>query len=266
MADDLLNDQEREADPITQRSRRTMRLINVLIVLVVLWLIGRALSPKLAQVSEKISAILLTIALVVLWAVHAYGIRKTRREDVERVRFLTTHDGLTKLHNFRYLSQRLDQEIERSKRYVHPFCVLYVKLDRLDEAISEFGEKAGNRVLVAAAEAMRETCRITDTLGRALGRVGRDAFLVMMPETDAGGGLSLAQRIIAAIVSLRVPLPDGREIDFIGASIGAAAFPRDGQSTKAVLDRARAAADRARRAGGNCFVDSSHNRPSSRKT
>jgi len=216
---------------------------------------GRAFSAKFAQISQKISAVLMVVALVALWGVHAYGLRKTRREDLERVRFLTAHDGLTKLHNFHYLARRIEEEVERSKRYAHPFCVLYLKLDRLKEAVNTYGQKAGDRVLVAVAGALRDTCRVTDTLGRALGRVGTDEFVVLMPEADATGGLLLAQRIIKAVVGLRVELADGREIDFVGVSVGAAIYPYDGQRMKALLQKAGAAVTQARRAGGNCFVD-----------
>ena len=254
---DMNDGDQHDLDQITRRFKRVRHFIDVLIVLTVMWILGRAMSPKLAEATGKVSAILMTAALVILWVVHWHSLRKTRVEDIERIRFLTTHDGLTKAYNVRYLKQRIDEEILRAKRYDHSFCLFYMDLDRFKEVNDTFGHSAGDAVLVAVADLLQDTCRVTDMVGRAVGRIGGDEFLVLTPETGPEGGGCLGYRIVDAIEKLSVDVGDGRKVDFLGISIGVATFPADGADGAALLGKADAAMYRAKKAGGNCFSDNS---------
>lgn len=249
-----------ELDRITRRFRRVLYLINVLIVVMVLHILGRAISPKLAKATEKISATLMTGALVILAAVHGYSLRKTRVEDVERIRFLTMHDGLTQVYNVRHLNERIDQEIDRSKRFGHPFCLIFIDLDDFKRVNDTYGHEAGDKVLIAVAAVLRDTCRVTDMVGRlpgVVGRIGGDEFLVLMPETGIPEARQLPLRLIRAIRKLRIDLAGRGQVDFVGASFGIACYPQDAEERKALLEKADAAMYRAKEAGGNRLSDSS---------
>lgn len=246
-----------DLDRITRRFRRIMHLLNVLIVLVVLWVLARAISPKLSESAGRISAVLMTGALVVLSAIHSYSIRKTRVEDIVRIRFLTAHDGLTQVYNLRYLRQRMDEEIGRARRYNRSVCVLYMDLDRFKKVNDTYGHRAGDRVLVTVAQLLRDMCRVPDMVARVVGRIGGDEFLILLPETDVVGGGKFACRVLEKIRDLSVDLEDGRHVDFVGVSIGIAAYPADAQDRAGLLDKADSAMYHAKRAGGNRFSDTS---------
>jgi len=251
-----LNDENsHDLDQITRRFKRVRHLIDALIVLAVLWILGRAFSPKLAEATQKVSALLMTAALVILWVVHWYSLHRTRFDDIERIRYLTMRDGLTNAYNSRYLKQRIDEEISRSKRYDHPFCVFYMDLDWFKQVNDTYGHKAGDKVLIAVANVLHDTCRVTDMVGRAVGRIGGDEFLVLTPETDPAGAATLAHRIVEAIDRLVVELDNDNRIDFLGISIGIATFPSDAANGEALLERADAAMYKAKKAGGSCFCD-----------
>lgn len=249
-----------DLDQITRRFRRVFYLINVLIVVMVLWILGRAASPALAKATEKVSALIMTGAMVVLAGVHGYSLRKTRVEDVEHIRFLTMYDGLTQVFNLRQLNGRVDEEILRSKRFVHPFSLIFIDLDRFKEVNDTYGHDAGDRVLVQVAALLRETCRSTDLVGRlpgVVGRIGGDEFLVLMPETGTDDAGSLARRLIQAIRTLQVDSASGQRVAPVGASLGIAGYPQDGEGRKTLIEKADAAMYRAKAAGGSRFSDGS---------
>lgn len=250
----------KDLDQITRRFRRVMYLINFLIVLMVIQLIGRALSSKIPEGAEIGGTVLMAIGLIFLAVFHGYSLRKTRVEDIERIRFLALHDGLTKVYNLRYMNQSIEQEIQRSERFAHPFCLLYLDVDEFKGVNDTFGHKAGDKVLIQIADTLRNTCRVTDMVGRVasiVGRVGGDEFLVLMPETDESSARDLAYRFIRNIQRLKDDLHQDEQIAFGGISIGVSAYPADGKERSALVEIADAAMYRAKQAGGNRVSDRS---------
>ncbi len=252
-------DDVQELDQITKRFTRVMLLIKGLIVLMVLWLIARALSPeKLRQSVDSAQAIIMTFALILLAIVHHYSLRRTQVQDIERIRYLALHDGLTGVYNLRFLNQTVDQEIKRSKRFGHSFALLYIDLDGFKRINDTFGHAVGDKVLIEVSRLLSKASRVTDMVGRVasvIGRIGGDEFLVLMPETDAAGGKHLAQRFIHKIADLRVDVGDGQLADGLGASIGIVSYPHDGEERKELVEKADQAMYRAKQSGGNCYAD-----------
>ncbi len=90
------------------------------------------------------------------------------RSGVERARLRAENlalkekvvfDDLTQAYNRRYLELYLDEEIERSRRYRHPFSILFVDLDHLKEINDRYGHIYGSRVLRLVAILLRERLR-----------------------------------------------------------------------------------------------------------
>ena len=255
MADQEFTDSDlKDLDLITRRFRRVMYLINFLIVLMVIQLVGRSLSTEIPKGVEIVGVILMTVGLILLAVFHGYSLRKTRVEDIERIRFLAVHDGLTKVYNLRYMNQSIEQEIQRSERFGHPFCLLYLDVDEFKGVNDTFGHKAGDKVLIQIADTLRNTCRVTDMVGRVasiVGRVGGDEFLVLMPETEEASARDLAVRFIRNIQRLKDGLQQEEEIAFGGISIGVSAYPADGKERPVLVETADAAMYKAKQAGGN---------------
>jgi diguanylate cyclase (GGDEF)-like protein len=125
-------------------------------------------------------------------------------------------DPLTGLSNRRALTEHLIRGAVHARRRGEPLSVLMIDLDRFKETNDRFGHEAGDQVLCAVADCMREVLRADDVYGRW----GGDEFLVAMPATDEAGARTVAERLraITSAVDLSdIGLPEG-----IPLSIGAA--------------------------------------------
>ena len=151
----------------------------------------------------------------------------------EHFRALAQTDGLTGLPNFRSFHARLEEEVSRAHRYGHPLACAMVDLDGLKEINDRLGHAAGNRAIVALADAVREELRDTDFAAR----YGGDEFVVLLPQTSEAQGAQFAERLRRRLieVSAAAGLP-------VRGSIGVAAVRAD------ELDSPDAAEDLLRRA------------------
>jgi diguanylate cyclase (GGDEF)-like protein len=93
---------------------------------------------------------------------------------------LALHDPLTDLQNRRGFLQTTAQEVNRIKRYGHPFSIAYVDIDNFALVNDQYGHKGGDDVLRKVAEALRRNLRVTDTVARLDG----DEFALLLPLTD----------------------------------------------------------------------------------
>jgi diguanylate cyclase (GGDEF)-like protein len=134
-----------------------------------------------------------------------------------RLADLSEADVLTGLGNYRRLLAVMRGEIARSDRSKRPFAVLVVDVDGLKRINDTGGYGAGSRALVRVADAIRKTCRTTDTPAR----FGGDEFAIVLTETDRTG----AERLLARIAE---HLRSGKETPAVTVSGGIAAYPDDG--------------------------------------
>jgi two-component system cell cycle response regulator len=163
-----------------------------------------------------------------------YSLRTSNREN----RRLAMTDALTGAKNLRYLMKNLPRELERSKRYGHSLAVLSCDIDRFKQINDAFGHEAGNDILRAFVARAQSCIRIASDW---LARVGGDEFLIVLPETDAGGAKIVAQKLGQVFAQCPVSTHAG-PVDFT-ASIGVTAIDaRHGiKNTPSILDLLRAA-------------------------
>jgi diguanylate cyclase (GGDEF)-like protein len=151
------------------------------------------------------------------------------REQLEasemRYRRLSERDPLTGVANYRVLTERLPNEVDRHRRHDRPLAVLVIDLDDFKRVNDEYGHQSGDRVLQEVAGALMGSVRAHDVVVRH----GGDEFSVIAPETDREQAEALAERLREAISRLSV---DGRRIS---ASTGCAIFPEDGDTVNALL-------------------------------
>jgi diguanylate cyclase (GGDEF)-like protein len=110
---------------------------------------------------------------------------------------LSTTDALTGLFNRRYFELRLLQEVDRSRRYGIPVCVVLIDVDRLKSINDNDGHDAGDRALCAVGNAIRANLRATDIAARW----GGDEFALLLPQTSARDASPLIQRIRTSLAS-----------------------------------------------------------------
>jgi diguanylate cyclase (GGDEF)-like protein len=152
-------------------------------------------------------------------------------------------DLLTGLPNRLLLKDRLTQEIARSQREERRFAVLFIDLDRFKDVNDSFGHSAGDSVLREAAARIRGCVRASDTVSR----LGGDEFTVLLANVQhpqAAG--PIAENIVRALAREFVI---GEHRSFLGASVGIASYPEDGDTAEDLLKNADTAMYRAKSAG-----------------
>ena len=178
-------------------------------------------SLLLLQAFMSIVAVM-TLTLAVLTA--------ERGRAEEQILNLAVTDPLTGLANYRKLIDTLDLEIKRFGRTGRPFSVLLLDMDGLKTLNDNHGHLVGSRALCRLGNVLRVHCRDIDTAGR----YGGDEFILVMPESGRKQALLVAQRV-------RQRVAEDDEKPAISVSIGAAVYPRDGETRDELLE----AADRA---------------------
>ncbi len=117
-------------------------------------------------------------------------------------------DPLTGLYNRRALSEQLARLIAHARRRREPISALMIDLDLFKQTNDCFGHEAGDRVLCAVADCLREVLRADDLYGRW----GGDEFLIALPASDQNAAYAVAERLraVASRVDLRdIALPAG---------------------------------------------------------
>jgi two-component system cell cycle response regulator len=176
----------------------------------------------------------------------------------EEAQRLSLTDPLTGLWNYRYLRESLRREVERASRFGRMLTVLVLDLDHFKDVNDKYGHAAGDTVLGEFARRIRIGLREVDVAFRQ----GGEEFVVLLPETDAYGGVIVAERLGAAVREIPVPIdarrPDaatGLPVDrvAISVSIGIAVYPEHGTTAQQVLDAADDALYAAKNAGRDTY-------------
>jgi diguanylate cyclase (GGDEF)-like protein/PAS domain S-box-containing protein len=165
----------------------------------------------------------------------------TERKRAEaRLAFMAQHDGLTGLPNRNLLRQEMDEMLQHTRRSSDKMAVLVLGLDNFKAVNDTLGHGVGDKLLRSVAKRLRSTLREEDTLAR----LNSDEFAIVQsglarPE-DA---VLLARRLLEAIGEPY--LLEGHSV-VIGASIGIAMAPGDGEESEKLLKHADMALSRAK--------------------
>lgn len=144
-----------------------------------------------------------------------------KRAELER---MALTDGLTGLYNRHTFEGRLEQEIERTKRYQHPVSLLMMDLDKFKAVNDTYGHLAGDEVLCEIARVIRENMRSVDVPCR----YGGEELCVISPATDKGGAKTLAERLRRLVAEHEFRSPDGESFQ-VTCSIGVSVFSGQGE-------------------------------------
>lgn len=187
-----------------------------------------------------------------------------RRLAEDKINHLANFDTLTGLPNRRQIFWRSERALEHAKRLNHHVALLQIGVDRFKIINENLGHNAGDELLIEVSRRLRTCVRhcdqimegnmdITSMSGHrtleAVGRLGADEFVVLLPEVaDEVEAIETAQRILLA---LRAPMMAAGQECFITASIGLALFPSHGLTVADLLRNADVAMDLAKRQGRN---------------
>jgi diguanylate cyclase (GGDEF)-like protein/PAS domain S-box-containing protein len=158
---------------------------------------------------------------------------------------LSRHDALTGLFNRLAANERLREEFQRMKRTGAAYALLMLDIDYFKDVNDSCGHRVGDAVLAAVARTLSENLRVYDFIARW----GGEEFLVLLPATNLVTAGRVAEKLRAAIETVRHP-PNVAVTISIGAS---GASPDDPDEDVAVM-RADQRLYEAKKAGRNRVV------------
>ncbi|MFZ5527060.1 MAG: putative bifunctional diguanylate cyclase/phosphodiesterase [Pseudomonadota bacterium] len=187
-----------------------------------------------------------------------------RRMAEDKIKHLANFDTLTGLPNRRQIFWRSERAIEHAKRNNHRVALLQIGLDRFKVINENLGHHAGDELLIEVSRRLRNCVRHSEQVMEggldlhghrshrtleAVGRLGADEFVVLLPEVgDEGEAMHTAHKILD---SLREPMMAGGQECFITASVGVSCFPGHGLTVADLLRHADVAMDLAKSHGRN---------------
>ena len=169
-----------------------------------------------------------------------------QRQQEARIQHLARHDALTELPNrAQFLDEMANTEpmIERGDK----IAVLCIDLDHFKSVNDTLGHAIGDKVLKQASARLWGTTRETDLLAR----LGGDEFsLLLRPIDKPSDAAAIAERIVKTMT--QPFMIDGHQIA-IGASVGIAIAPQDGETTDGLMKNADLALYRAKSEGRSTY-------------
>ncbi|NRQ42750.1 transporter substrate-binding domain-containing protein [Rheinheimera sp. YQF-2] len=194
-------------------------------------------------------AVLALLTFFVIWNLSLRREVTLRRQAEQKMRFMATHDDLTKLPNRGLIKERIEQALLQHARHNEIMALLFIDLDGFKEVNDAHGHDAGDELLLKLAQQLSATVRKSDTVAR----FGGDEFVILLT--------GLLSREDAAIVAGKILHQFAQPVSLsvgevqVGASIGIAIYPDDGTDSAKLLKVADSLMYRIKQQGKNqyCF-------------
>jgi diguanylate cyclase (GGDEF)-like protein len=150
-----------------------------------------------------------------------FAITDDAEEELQRRLYeSSTRDGLTRLYNRKYFTERLTAEVAYSRRHKVKLAVMLLDLDDFKQINDTHGHGAGDMVLRLVSAQIQRVVRVEDLVAR----YGGEEFIVLARSTGRTEAIRLADRIRESIGELEIPVAAGRSLK-VTLSMGVAALP-----------------------------------------
>jgi len=172
----------------------------------------------------------------------------------QRILKLATTDDLTGILNRRAFMERINQEINRSRREKAPLSFILSDIDHFKDVNDRHGHQAGDLVLQKFVKQLTSLSRPYDLIGR----YGGEEFTICLPRADASGARLFAERIRKSVENMKIMLPDCSQSIQITASFGTTSLlPESEEGVESLIKRADNALYKAKNEGRNrvCTAD-----------
>ncbi|MBF0194682.1 MAG: GGDEF domain-containing protein [Magnetococcales bacterium] len=184
--------------------------------------------------------------LVIIFSLLIWKIFSHTREELKLHKLAST-DPMTGLANRRHFNSRFEQSATYARRYEQEIGLLMIDLDKFKPINDIHGHHVGDMVLKKVANILQKQSRDSSMVAR----MGGDEFAIIITGPDSRSGLEpMAKRILE---TLSVPMNIKGKSITIGASIGIAVFPTDGEQLDQLLILADTALYAVKEAGKNDF-------------
>lgn len=166
-----------------------------------------------------------------------------------KLRDQAIHDSLTGLFNRRYLEESLPRELHRAQRENIPLCVVMLDLDHFKQFNDRLGHAAGDALLRAVGQVLREKLRQSDISCR----YGGEEFALVLPDSSPEAAQQRVEEIRLLVRGLDLQ-DDGHRLGTVTLSAGIAAARDDRSNARDLLRAADKALYAAKQAGRDRVV------------
>lgn len=170
-----------------------------------------------------------------------------RRQMLDYVTHLATHDQLTGLAGRTLLQDKTVQAVEVARRYGTKVAVFVIDLDHFKRINDSLGHSAGDQLLIEAARRLSRSVRSTDVVAR----VGGDEFVVVMPDITTVEDVEQCAANLVARLTPEILIEE--HLVQLTASVGVCIFPDFAADAKHLLKRADSAMYVAKENGRNQY-------------
>lgn len=167
------------------------------------------------------------------------------RHERDHATRMAQFDPLTGVFNRGAIMARLRSAWNSIPGESAPVAVLFLDLDHFKQVNDSHGHGVGDACLVAVTDAIRGELGATDHVGR----YGGEEFLIVLRDGSARAALAIAERIVARVAALRLPVGD--KLVALTVSIGVAVRDAACPDVEALVDNADMAQYRAKAEGRN---------------
>ncbi|MET1076654.1 MAG: diguanylate cyclase [Pseudomonas sp.] len=183
---------------------------------------------------------------LIIYDVTNVAVNKQQLQTVNlQLQQLSRTDRLTGLSNRGYWEECLKHEYARHRRYQSSAALVMFDIDHFKKVNDTYGHPAGDQVIQACAEVVREQVRDTDYAGR----YGGEEFVILLPDIDSAGAGLFAERLRKRIEALLVTY-EGQTIPFT-VSLGVADLSLPTEQYQQLIERADQALYASKKGGRN---------------
>jgi len=168
-----------------------------------------------------------------------------RRQMLNYVTHLATHDQLTGLVGRALLRDKTVEAVERARRYGTKVAVFMIDLDQFKRINDSLGHSSGDQILVETANRLKRSVRSTDVVAR----VGGDEFVVVMPDITSVGDVEHCANNLVTRLAPEIRIDE--QLVNVTASVGVCIYPDFASDAKHLLKRADSAMYAAKDNGRN---------------
>jgi diguanylate cyclase (GGDEF)-like protein len=243
--------------PPLLRSSWTLLLVSTVLICVAV-LMAMFIVSQLEELSRETSTLMVGALLIAFLCPAFYLILYRPLQDQvlrlkaaeDEIRSFAFYDLLTGLPNRLLLQERAKQAFAMARRKNRPVAVIFLDLNDFKEINDHFGHAAGDECLRIVAQRLTESVRETDTVAR----IGGDEFVWVGVVGDLMEAESIAGKVLKNLTrTIRLT----EQTVEVGASIGIAIHPRDGDDLDALIKAADGAMYDAKKGGKNSFLSES---------